>query len=251
MGLDATTFILEIVNFLVLLWLLTRFLYRPLQAAIASRQEQYEQARQALQAERTELDSQRTQLAAQLSGQAAQLEATQRQLASEIDAERTRRLADLNTELAAERTKAEARLAARLAQRAQQQENEVAQRADAYLRSYLQRLAGPELERAIIRLFLADLAALPEEQCRQLQASMAEVVELASAYEMDESLHNEVESAITTKLGASGTFRWQHDPGLIAGLAVRLDGHLLEASLAKSLDAIRAMPCEPNQAGAA
>ena len=40
MGLDTTTFVLEIVNFLILLWLLNRFLYRPVQAAIARRQQQ-------------------------------------------------------------------------------------------------------------------------------------------------------------------------------------------------------------------
>ena len=38
MTLDLTTFILQILNFLVLLWLLHRFVYGPLRAAIAKRQ---------------------------------------------------------------------------------------------------------------------------------------------------------------------------------------------------------------------
>ena len=37
MQLDWTTFILEIVNFLVLLWILKRFFFRPVREAIARR----------------------------------------------------------------------------------------------------------------------------------------------------------------------------------------------------------------------
>ena len=62
MGLDLTTFVLEIVNFLVLLWLLSHFLYRPVQAAIARRQQQAEQARQALEAQRLSLEAKQTEL---------------------------------------------------------------------------------------------------------------------------------------------------------------------------------------------
>lgn len=39
MTIDPFTFALEIVNFLVLLWLLHRFLYRPIQEAIAERRQ--------------------------------------------------------------------------------------------------------------------------------------------------------------------------------------------------------------------
>ncbi|MDN0076685.1 F0F1 ATP synthase subunit delta [Crenobacter sp. SG2303] len=247
MGMDATTFILEIVNFLVLLWLMTRFLYRPLQAAIAKRQQQDAEARQSLQAARAELEAQRAQLAAQQADQEGLRDAAHRQLAVEIEAERTRQLAKLDVELDAERARAEARLAARLAQQAQQQDVAAAQRAQTFLRGYLERLAGPELEQAIIRLFLADLAALPEERRSQLLGSAAAVIEVTSAYETAEPLRREVETALTVQLGTASGFRWQQEPALIAGLAVRLNGHLLEASLAKSLEAFHTSSLAPNQ----
>jgi F-type H+-transporting ATPase subunit b len=251
MGLDATTFILEIVNFLVLLWLLTRFLYRPLQAAIAARQQQQEQAYQALQAERAELEAQRVQLDARHAEMESQRDSARRQLAAEIDTERAKRLTELSSELATERAKAEVRLAAWLTQQAQQQDEEAAQRAEAFLRGYLTRLAGPELEHAIVGLFLADLAALPEETRRPLQASTLATVEVASAYDMTESQRNQVENALATLLGFTPQFDWQRDPALIAGLAARLDGHLLEASLAKSLDALHPKTTAPNPGSAA
>ncbi|BAK77283.1 F0F1 ATP synthase subunit B [Pseudogulbenkiania sp. NH8B] len=249
MGLDATTFILEIVNFLVLLWLLTRFLYRPLQAAIAARQQQNEQAYQALQTGRAELEAQQTQLAARHAELESQRDSARSQLANEIDAERAKRLTELSAELASERAKAEVRLAAWQARQAQQQDEEAAQRAEAFLRGYLTRLAGPELEHAIVGLFLADLAALPEESRRPLQASALTTVELASAYEMTAAQRAQVENALTTLLTFTPQFDWQRDPALIAGLAVRLDGHLLEASLAKSLDGLRATATAPNPGG--
>ena len=44
MQIDWTTFILQIVNFVVLVWLLKRFLYRPVLDAIARRRTAIEQA---------------------------------------------------------------------------------------------------------------------------------------------------------------------------------------------------------------
>ena len=37
MGLDWSTFLLELVNFLILIWILKRFLYAPVKAAVEAR----------------------------------------------------------------------------------------------------------------------------------------------------------------------------------------------------------------------
>ena len=42
MQIDWTTLVLEIINFLVLVWILKRFLYRPVMEAIAARQQRVE-----------------------------------------------------------------------------------------------------------------------------------------------------------------------------------------------------------------
>lgn len=72
MHIDGWTLLLQAVNFLILVWLLRRFLYRPILAVIAERQAatervrtEAEAARQAAEAARQTLEAQRTALPAE------------------------------------------------------------------------------------------------------------------------------------------------------------------------------------------
>jgi F-type H+-transporting ATPase subunit b len=238
MGLNATTFILEIVNFLVLLWLLSHFLYRPVQAAIAKRQQQAEQASHALADERAAVQAQQEALRQARAGFDVEREAARQKLSADIAAERKRRLAALDAELEDERAKARARMAAQRGEDARRQDAEATQRVQERLRDYLGRLAGPELEQAITRLFLADLAGLTPDALHTLRAAPASAaLEIATSFEPTDEQRRSVEAALTQALGPQPPAQWRIDPALIAGISVRLDGHLLEASLARALDA--------------
>ncbi|HUL68076.1 MAG TPA: F0F1 ATP synthase subunit delta [Burkholderiaceae bacterium] len=236
MELDATTFVLEIVNFLILLWLLNRFLYRPVQAAIARRQRQAEDAARALDAQRAVLDDGQRQLQVARGVLDAERDTERQRLATEIAAERTRRLDALRTELEDERTKAKARWTAEQKQEARRQDEAAARRAEAFVRHYLERLAGPELERAITGLFLSDLAALATEPRDRLRAQAGGgAIEIATAFTPAETERSRIEAGLLAALGPPVAAHWTIDSSLIAGIAVRLDGHQLEASLARSL----------------
>jgi F-type H+-transporting ATPase subunit b len=238
MGLDATTFVLEIVNFLVLLWLLSRFLFRPVQAAITRRQREDEAAKQALEAQRLAVAAQQKDVAQARARLDVEREAAREKLSAEIAEERARRLDALNAELDEERVKAQARAAARSAEEARREDERAARRAQEFLRRFLARLAGPELERAIAALFVADLAALDAEARKRLAETFAgAAVAAATAFEATEALRQQVEKAVRALLGRTVAVHWQIDPALVAGISVRLDGHLLEASLARALDA--------------
>jgi len=241
MGLDLTTFVLEIVNFLVLLWLLSRFLYRPVQAAIAARQQQAQEAARALEAERQSLDGRERELAGLRARLDDEREAARQRLDAELAAERSKRLEALDAELAADRAKAEARDAAQRALESRRQEALADQRARAFLQHYLGRLAGPELESAIAGLFLGDLAALDGDAKDRLRATLAgSPVVVATAFEPAEDERTRIAGALEALLGAAPRLDWQIDRGLLSGVSVRLDGHVLEASLARGIDAFGA-----------
>jgi len=243
MGLDTTTFVLEIVNFLILLWLLNRFLYRPVQAAIARRQQQADEAARALETQRAALAGGQDRLQQARAAFDAERDAERQKLAAEIAAERARRLDVLRTELDEERTKAQARWAADQQQQARQQDCAAARRAEVFVRHYLERLAGPELERAITGLFLSDLAALATEARDRLRAATsADTIEIATAFAPEVAERGRVEAGLLAALGHPLAARWTVDSSLIAGIAVRLDGHQLEASLAHSLAAFAPDP---------
>lgn len=241
MGLDATTYVLEVINFLVLLWLLRRFLFKPLLAAIRARQEQAEQARQALVKQRAQVQAELREVEQARDQLANARDSAQRQLASEIAAERGKRLQALDADIAEERTKAEARLKTAERQHDREQQQRAAAQAQEFLHGYLARLAGVELERAIIELFFADLAALPAAARDQLCQSLHEApLRISSAYALDQALQARLLAALGEALRRPLQAHWEIDPELLAGIAVELDGHVLEANLAGGIDAFAA-----------
>lgn len=258
MELDATTFVLEVVNFLVLVWLLRRFLYAPVQAALAARADAQARRNAALAARERELAEAGEALARERARIDEGRAAAEQALAAQIAAERQRRLAALAQELEAERTKALARAERDAAQRTEQDERALRARAAGFVADYLRRLAGPALETAVIELFLADLAAQAEAARAALGQACAGAVggrpaalavEVATAFPVAPALRARVEAALAALVGASADpaappwqVQWRLDPALQAGIRVHLPGHQLEASLARGVDAYAATP---------
>jgi F-type H+-transporting ATPase subunit b len=238
MGLDLTTFVLEVVNFLVLLWLLTHFLYRPVQAAIAARQQQAEQASRELQEQRASVERERGELQQARAKLDQEREQERQRLSADVAAERSRRLEALKAELEDERAKGQARAAAQREQEARRLDATAARRAQEFTRRFLERLAGPALESAIVSLFVSDLAALDADTRDRLAASSGESpITVATAFAPSAADRQRIGVALTELLGQPHELSWRTDPALIAGVSVRLDAHLLEASLARGLDA--------------
>lgn len=237
MGLDATTYVLEILNFLVLLWLLQRYLFQPLLKVIRQRQQNMEQAAQQQQQAQERLNQDRQQLEQERSALQEARAQAQQALITEIDQERRKRLQSLDEELSAERAQAATRLAAIAEQQKQEQQRQTAEQALGFLTGYLQRLASPELEQAIIRLFLEDLKQLDEPTCHQLQQKAeGSTLRISTAHPLTTERQQDIEQHLQ-HLGFSNPCQWLQQPNLLAGIAIELDGHVLEASLKAGLDA--------------
>ncbi len=243
MELDATTFALEIVNFLVLLWLLNRFLYRPLQAgldararAAAEQVREIEKQRAAVETKSAQLDRERAELSLRRDG-------AERELADEIGVLRQKRLTELTRELQAEREKARARMEQELAGARQQTESQLRRQATEFVTQYLRRLASPSTEAAVIDLFLADLAQQADPARAALRAGWPEravgahLIDVSTAFAPAAALRGRVESAIIALMGQVARTEWRLEPELLAGICIRLPGHQLEASLRRGIDA--------------
>ena len=243
MDLDATSFALEIVNFLVLLWLLNRFLFRPMRAALDARDQAAAAQAKDLVDRRAALDAEAAQLQRQQSESAARRESAQHDLAAEIATQRQKHLDALAKELAAERDKARARAEQDQAGARRRDERALRQQAAGFVAGYLGRLASPAVEVALIELFLADLTRQSDAAHEALRAGWAErhegapVLELSTAFEPPLALRRRVEDQLATLLGEPPHTAWRIDPALIAGICVHLPGHQLEASLRHGVDA--------------
>jgi F-type H+-transporting ATPase subunit b len=243
MELDLTTFVLEVVNFLVLLWLLKRFLYKPVQSALDARAQAAAKQAEELRSRGAALDAATAELSLQQQALQVKRDSAERELATDIAAQRQKRLTELTHELAAEREKANARAAQEQARSRQQGERELRQQAGGFVADYLQRLASPSIEAAVVELFLADLA----EQSEQARAALrdgwsggrdgAPTIDVSTAYAPSAGQRERIEAQVNALMGQPSRTEWRIEPALLAGIRVHLPGHQLEASLRRGVDA--------------
>lgn len=242
MQLDWTTFLLEIVNFLVLVWILKRFLYRPVLDMIARRKANIEQTL----TEARETEERATALKAsyekRLDEWEQEREGARAKLREELAAERQRRLTQLDEALATEREKnrtLEERRAEEVRRTAEAQALELGVEFSARL---LGRLAGTELDTRLIDIAIEDLAALPAEQRTALQAAAREpgaVLNLGFARPVAESQQQRLTAALHQTVGVELPASVEVVPELLAGLRVALGPWVMKANLGDELSFFR------------
>jgi len=108
MQFDWSTFVLEAINFLILLWILKHFLYKPVMAVIRRRKEAVDQAIDEADATRQHAEELKTQYENRLGDWEKEKESARTALRDEMAAERNRQLETLQHSLAQEQEKARA-----------------------------------------------------------------------------------------------------------------------------------------------
>lgn len=236
MEFDGTTFALEIINFLVLIWLLQHFLYKPVTTAIARRQGGIEKTLADAQATRSDADALKLQYENRRVEWEQEKAQARQQLQQEMAAERIRLMTALLASLDEERNKLRA-LEQRRAME-QRQRLEAAARAEGgrFAAHLLSRLAGAELEERIRRILLEDLPQLPEQQRQALRtAGLAEGVKITSAYPLDQSQRADLNEALDRLVGRPVACTFEQDTELVAGLRLSLGPWMLRSSLLDEL----------------
>ena len=247
MELNWSTFVLEIVNFLVLMWLLKRFFYRPLLEVIDQRQSHIKQ--QLTTAEQHEQDAKALQARYQqrLDDWEKEKQQAHQALLEALKQEREQRLQIMADEIEQLRQKAEAVNARQQQDLITQAEQRAYDQASAFATQILSRLASPELEAQIIALVLEDLDHLPQEQAQALQTACSDcphAIEITTAYPLLADQKERLAARLRPWLGAQLNserltrehgFHFKQSPELLAGLRICIGAWRLEASLADEL----------------
>ena len=233
-----TTFFFEIINFLVLVWILQRFLYKPMtnaitrrKAAIESQLEQANKAQEAAQALQRQYESRltdweqekgkaRTRLMDEIAAERARL-MSELQIALEQEHEKTRmleqkELLELKSKIAAASYANAARFAAQL----------------------LSRIANVSLEERICELMIDDLARLPQDKIRSLRQACENAdqpVKVTSAYPVAQNARNAITQALAYIAEQPVHCDFSCDPNLVAGFHISIGSWALDCNLRNEL----------------
>jgi len=237
--LNWSTFILEIINFLVLVWILKRFLYRPVLSILDKRREKIEQSLEEASnqhAQAIELEQQYKNRLDTWEHEKLQLRES---LLQELQNERTQKLESLQSELDAERKKTriiEQRHQNETLKQYQQKAHEQGAR---FATKILYAVASEELESRLFDLFIKTFDELPEEKQQSLInacKTSTDAITVTSTYPLSETQQQLLKKNIETLLKQTVDITYMQDSKLLAGLRISIGAWVLSINLQDELN---------------
>jgi len=242
--LSWTTFILEAINFLVLVWLLKHFFYAPVKRAITERRAAVEKTLRFAESSRHEAQDLQSRYEGRLREWEVEKERQREQFRKELNEEKNRQLKLIESSVAKEREKAEAQEEKKAAERRTKEEREAMKQALEFTSRLLKDVACPELERKIVELVAKQISFARVEDLpftSPKSGSHPAVVQLRSAYSLAEPQRAELTTVLKSKLGTEALIEFDVDRNLLAGLEITVGSFVLRANLRDELEYFSAM----------
>jgi F-type H+-transporting ATPase subunit b len=236
--LDWTTFVLEIINFLVLVWILQRFLYRPVMNIVAQRRASIGQSLQEAQTTQQQAAALKAQYENRLADWQQERETARQQLRDEIETLRQKLMAELQTQLAEQRQKEQVLIARREENLLRETRQQAQVLSEQFAAKLLSRLAVPAVEGQLLKMLLEDLASLPEAQRKTLAAAQRggqAPLQVVSAFALDDAQRQVLTTALQKALGTALNCEFREDPAVLAGVSIHIGAYYLQANLKDEL----------------
>lgn len=235
MLIDWFTVIAQAINFLILVWLLKRFLYRPVLDAIDKREKRI--AAKIADADAKEVEAQKQRDDYQLKNQAFDqernahmnqvLEAAKVERAHLLDAAR-QESEDLRLRLAQGLRNEQQSLNEEISRRAREEVFSIARKA-------LSDLAGTSLEQRMTEIFLERLRELNRTQIVELKSAFTlstDTLLVRSAFTLSAQQRADIEKVVVETLGEQKAIEFVIVPNLVSGIEISSDGRKIAWSIA-------------------
>jgi F-type H+-transporting ATPase subunit b len=238
MQLDWSTFILEIINFVILVWLLKHFFYKPVMNIIARRKQAIQETLDKSEKIREEAESLKSQYENRLEDWEKEKETARIKLHHEIEAERKLELQKLTKSIQQEKERADVLMQRHQASTMKKNEKLAIEQGMAFSTRLLSRLANPDLEASIIHIILEDIGNLSDEKKNELQKAGAETkepVRVSSAYKIEKANRDAIKNILADIFKKPVEIEFKQDSSLLAGIHIDIGSWNLQASLQEEL----------------
>jgi F-type H+-transporting ATPase subunit b len=240
------------VNFLILVWLLRRFLYKPVLAAIDAREKKVAAKIGDATAQEAKAQAERDELRKRNEAFDREREGLLLKATDEAAAERQRLIESARQDSQLLRVKLTQALANERAELGHRLSMQTQAEVFAVARKTLADLSGTSLEDRMIEVFIARLRVLPEKQRLELagggvdsatsgavtHAAPAQTALVRTAFECPPAGRAKVESAIRECFGANVAIRFETSSEFVCGIELTVDGVKLAWSVADYLSSL-------------
>ncbi len=247
MLIDWFTVVAQAINFLILVWLLKRFLYKPILDAIDAREQRIaktlaeaEEKKNAAQKQRDEFERKNQQFH-------DERDTLVRQMKDEVNVKRQKLLDDAHQ--AADAVSAKRREALQreqhsfggeISRRAQDQVFSIARKA-------LDELADTGLEASITNVFMRRVRELngnAKQELAEALTTSSDPARVRSAFELPAAQQDSIRQALNETFGADIPVRFETAPGVIAGIEVTTGGRKVAWSIDDYLSVLEKSICD-------
>lgn len=246
MLIDWFTVIAQVVNFLILVWLMKRYLYQPILKALAAREQRIAASLADADAKMAEAVQEREDYARKNTEFDRQRAALLFKAQDEAGSERNRLFEAARNDADTFRDKLQGKLSDEYIRLRESINHRTRDEVFAIARKTLSDLAGVTLEARMAEVFIARLLGLGSEEKARLAAVLKSPdmpVVVRSAFELAPAQRAPIEAAIKTTLAGTSPVQFEIVPGLIGGVELIMQGQKVAwciddylASLEKGVD---------------
>lgn len=237
MELSWSSFILEIINFLVLVWILKHFFYTPIKKAINQRKQAIKETLDKAQKLHDEAFALQSKYENRLNDWEIEKARKQKEFQESLEEWKSRELANFEKTIEKEKEKINSREMQHIAATIEANTKESMNLAAHFAASFLKYFADTDLERKIIDKVIDDLAHLTDEKLKSLKNDMQEYSEVTvqSAFPILENQKQNLIQIIKKISHSQINIVFSQDKNILAGLNIQLGAIYLQANLRDEL----------------
>lgn len=241
MDLNLSTIFLEVINFLVLVWILHRFLYRPVLNIIDKRKHDIEEKLELAKQSEDQAAALRQQYEQGLDNWNLEKQKLRDAFNSELASEREQQLKDLQDELAQLRESAANKQRLQLEENKRALEYQALNQANLFSAKLLSKLACPPLQDKLVELLISDLNGMDKGQAQAFkhhwQDQQVKAIKVVSAYPLGDAQKKDLQKALNEATGLDLPFEYRQQKSLLAGLQISVGSWAIKANLHDELSA--------------
>jgi len=240
-NINWSTLVLQILNFVVMALILTRFFFKPVIQTLDERSKRVTSALDEAEKREQQAHEAQAQYEKLLTEAQEQVLAMNQRAQEELQETRQRILAEAREEILTMRAKTEAELEEARQQAIAQHRHELGRLATTLSGRLMRQAGGEQFQRSSMLEFLKRLSSFPKDDYQRALASVqAETVQvqIVSAGDLDEDTRSQIESQLSEILDRSMEVSFKRDPSLLGGATMRLGDVVVDGSLAGQLQTL-------------
>lgn len=238
MEFNLSTFALEIINFLILVWILQHLFYKPVREMISRRKQHIDQSLANAAEMRQEALDLKNNYENRLIKWDKEKQIAMTQLHQQLENERQQKLSLLKKELEQERHRNHIALQRQQKELQLHQQTLALQNGSRFASLLLQQAAGPEMENRLFYLLLKQIKRLPDSFQNSLQTMDSGItleIQISSAYPLSSKQVEQLEQKFRSLINNPLQFKYSQNPELMAGLEINIGAWALHANLQHEL----------------